>query len=82
MHLISTIYGVRLDNEIKGNIKKNSGKILMGACIHFEMTIKPPTKKISESSSDGSYHNTDNVRLRNRISRVVQSGGDSSYGKL
>jgi hypothetical protein len=41
----------------------------------FQITVIPPTNKISESSSNVIYRNTDEVRWRNGINRVNCDSG-------
>ena len=66
---------IRLGKEIKEKlIKIHFMARFLGSSI-FEITVIPPTKKISESSSSGIHRNTDEVRWRNGISRVNCASG-------
>jgi hypothetical protein len=67
---------ISLGKEIKGkNNKKTQFMARFLGSSNFEITVIPPTKKISESSSNGIYRNTDEVRWRNGISRVNCASG-------
>ena len=48
-------------------------------CIYFEITITPPTNKISESSLNGNYRCMDEIIWRYGIHRSFDDCNDSSF---
>ena len=56
---------------VNGKIKKYIFRRDSYGRIYLEITVLPPANRISESSSNGGFRNTDDVRCRNGISPVV-----------
>jgi hypothetical protein len=56
--------------------------IIIGRIFKSEIILIPPSLKISESSSNGSYRNTDEVWWRYRISRSCDECGTAITNRL
>jgi hypothetical protein len=72
--LVATLVGSRDHRTLFGrglsaDIATNEKYIIIGRIFESEIILIPPSLKISESSSNGSYRNTDEVWWRYRISR-------------